>query len=147
MNGSAEQPANHASRGLALRHTFDAAKHDIRAIAWFPDGRALLAIAGNSTAWLWDIQTGDVRWTVKHAPGGVPSCLAWSPHGRYWLVGTWQRALQLCGAASGAAYETYLGISSSVIGVGWSHDAQGVDAVSQDGEFARWEMFSGRSVK
>src|SRR5437762_3311725 len=104
------------SAALALQKTFDAEHHDLRAIAWSPDGQSLLGISGNATAWIWDLATGKVRWEVKIGIG-VPSCLAWSPDGRYWLAGTWQGHIELCGATSGAEYVAYRGLSGSVIGV------------------------------
>lgn len=131
---------------LTLLWTFDADEHDVRALAWPSDGRQLLAVAGNGTAWLWDIEFGEEVWRVQHG-SGVPSCVAWSPDGRYWLVGTWQGTADLAGASSGAAYETYRGLSEAAIGVSWSSDGNRAYAVSSDGELVGWEAYSRKVVE
>jgi WD40 repeat protein len=73
--------------------------------------------------------------------------LAWSPDGRYWLIGTWQGPIHLCGATSGTEYETYRGLSRGAVGIGWSSDGDRVLAVSDHGEYGRWQMFDGRVLE
>ncbi|MDP9367738.1 MAG: WD40 repeat domain-containing protein [Chloroflexota bacterium] len=131
---------------LVLRHVLDAEAHDLRAVAWSPRGDSLLGIAANGSAWLWDGATGEVRWRVKHAPG-VPSCLRWSPDGRYWVVGTWQGPVQMLGAGTGTPYETFRGLNSGVIGLEWSPTGDYVLAVSQDAQVAQWEIYSGMALR
>lgn len=132
--------------GMRLRFSLDAERHDLRLIEWSPTGKNLLGISGNGTAWLWDIESGEICWRVKHFLG-VPSSLAWSPDGRYWVVGTWQGPLQLCGAGEGSSYESYRGFTGAAVGVDWSIDGDRILAVSEKGEFAKWEMFSGRQLR
>jgi WD40 repeat protein len=138
-------PSDDKSKSLKLRRKLDAEGHDLRAIAWSPDGASILGISGNSSAWLWDTENGEVRWNVNH-PSGVPSCLAWSPDGRYWAVGSWQGSVQLLGASAGAAYGTVRGLSSGAVGVGWSPAGDAILAISTEGQSARWDMYSGREL-
>jgi len=141
-----QEPDRDLPTGITLRHVFDAEHHDLRALAWSPDGTHLLGIAGNSTAWLWDVEHGAVRWRVKQSPG-VPSCLAWSPDGRYWVVGSWQGPLQLCGAQAGTPYHTFKGGPSGAAGVGWSSDGDQIHAVSADWQITSWQMYSGNGLR
>lgn len=131
--------------GIRLRHTFDANDHIVQGIAWSPDGVDLLGIAGNGTAWLWNLESGETRWRVKHTHG-VPSRLAWSPDGRFWVIGTWQGLLQLCGARDGSGHEVYRGFTGGVVGVDWSTDGDRILAISSESEFGIWEMFSGQQI-
>lgn len=146
MTEQSKVQARAANRVLSFRQTFDAESHDIRSVVWSPNGRALLIVAGNSQAWLWNPVSGETIWRAKHG-FGVSSCPAWSPTGRYWLAGTQQGEVLLCGATEGTRHQTYRGLSGAVIGVGWDPTEQTVMAISGDGGYAKWDLFSGRLHK
>ncbi len=72
----------------AVRKTFKGHTQRINAVAFTPDGRQLLTFSFDSTAVLWDVESGKQLWSFRpHTRGRVESA-AFSPDGKWLLTGS-----------------------------------------------------------
>ncbi len=65
--------------------------HDnwVTGVALLPDGKRALSVSDDGTVWLWDLVEGEALERVDVGDSGdVPCCVALSPDGRSFLVGT-----------------------------------------------------------
>jgi WD40 repeat protein len=72
-----------------MRDPTGRANHAIYGVALSPDKKLALACSRQGTVWLWDVDTGEERWrhTVPVVRTMGATCVAFSPDGRYALVG------------------------------------------------------------
>ena len=86
----------------------------IRRLAYSPDGRQLLTLAGGNPfpkdpdceVTLWDIQGGKARWTLRRPPQSGLKCAGFSPDGRRIAFGGIVRAVEICDAMTAAQLMT-----------------------------------------
>jgi WD40 repeat protein len=121
-------------------------KHDAAVFAVFSaDGKHVLTTSGK-TIRVWEAATGRElrRYDYEYPVGWA----AWSPNGRYWLVGCGDRNVRLFEAATGKELRTLAGHTHEVIeSVAFSPDGKRGCSSGYDGTLRVWDVEAGTELK
>jgi WD40 repeat protein len=138
--------------GVALWHTGTGAlavrltpeSWDASALAFTPDGRALVAAGRDGTIRVWEISGQDPRvlWSARGEAG--LTCLAISPDGRELTVGGWSGWLRCWDCVSGRPLAVLQGDGSSFRCVAYSPDGRTLAAGSYRGRIRLWDAVTHR---
>jgi WD40 repeat protein len=137
---------------VSALHTFIGHSYWINSVAISPDGHQLLTGSLDASAWLWDIQTGQVLQRFSHDPGGVAN-VTFSPDGHFVLTSGWDGTAKLWDARSGELQTTFgvspecCGGSYSFFGVDFSPDGQSIITGGYDGVMRLWDIHSGKELR
>ncbi len=80
----------------------------------------------------------------KHTEG--VTSVSWSPDGRYFLSGSYDKSLHLWDVSSGKCLRTFEGHTESVYSVAWSSDGCYALSASGDQTMGLWEVCSGKRL-
>lgn len=118
----------------------------VEAVVFSPDGRLLLTGSWDSTARLWETDTGrELRSFVGHSDR--ITSVAYSPDGRFILTGSKDATARLWDVTSGKELHRFEGHSDFVRGVAFSPDGRYVLTGSGDGTARLWALETGREVR
>lgn len=118
----------------------------IEAATFSPDGRLLLTGSWDSTARLWEVDTGrELRSFAGHSDR--ITSVAYSPDGRFVLTGSNDKTARLWDVTSGKELLRFEGHSAFIRGVAFSPDGRYVITGSGDGTARLWESDTGREVR
>jgi WD40 repeat protein/serine/threonine protein kinase/tetratricopeptide (TPR) repeat protein len=116
----------------------------VRAMAFSPDGRALLTAAGGA-ARVWDVRTGRLLGPpVQHQ--GTARAFAFSPDGKAVLTAINDYSAQLWETATGHAIGSPLTHRGRIHDVAFSPDGKAVLTGSADGTARLWDAASGQPL-
>ncbi len=141
---AAAAPAK-AKFGEPIR-TFSGHDDGIRSVAFSPDGRRALTGSNDSTAILWDVDTGKQVHTFKGHDNVICS-VAFSPDGRRVLTGSNDNTAILWDANTGQQIRAFKGHSLAVLSVAFSPDGSQVLTGSVDCTAILWDADTGRRVR
>ena len=111
-----------AEQGKEVR-AFKGHTGDVTAVAFLPDGRALLSASSDGTLRLWDVRTGKERRRMEHK-GGVNDA-AVAPDGRRALsAGFGDRTVRLWDLTDASELYPFRGHAGAVLGVAFSPDGR-----------------------
>ena len=117
----------------------------VNAVAFSPDGRAVLTGSEDKTARLWDSATGrPVGEPMTHQNSVL--AVAFSPDGRAVLTGSEDKTARLWDAATGRPVGEPMTHQNSVLAVAFSPDGRAVLTRSEDKTAGLWDAATGRPI-
>lgn len=127
-------------------------RHDIRAIAFSPDGKLLLTAGDDGLAVLTDAQTGQAVRRLEGHRSAI-NAVAFSPDGRRVATGGGvlfhsDEIIRLWDSSSGQLVQRFAGHRSPVSSLAFSPDGRQVLSAGVYDDFARlWEVTSGQELR
>jgi len=115
---------------------------ETRKVVFSPDGRYILAV-GTWSSHLWDVSTGR---KVKILKGAGISC-AYSPDGRYVIMGKNDNTATLWSLTKGRKVRTFNGHLGSIEAVAFSPDAKYIITGSRDYTLKLWDVTTGSEIR
>ena len=155
-----------ATNGNVLR-TLPPRPSTFGAMAYTPDGRALILPTSDTTLTMWDLSTGAVIRTLSSAPAtaaaSAPAASAstnststdstfigdivFSTDGKTLAAGIEPNTIDLWDVASGQLLRTLSGHTDSVTGVAFSADGKTLVSGSDDNTIKLWDVATGKLLK
>jgi WD40 repeat protein len=130
--------------------------HEVRGVAFHPDGKRLAAVCTNQTVVVWDLATGKVVWrrdetTADRMPPygdwSTPIWIAFSPDGERLATGRNDGTVSVWETR---AYQEVFRLKSHfmpVRGVAFSPDGRRLASSSEDGIVKLWDLATGREER
>jgi hypothetical protein len=119
--------------------------HDVRVVAFSPDGRRLAAGGKEPKVVIVDSTTGELISEVSGFEGRIQS-LGFSPDGRYLLTAGADPILRLWEAGSGELVRTFVGHSSEVLTAVFHPDGTRIASGGQDRSILIWDTATGEEL-
>lgn len=116
---------------------------DLRSIQIAPDGYSF-ATAGQSGAFLWDLEQGTVRHRFE-AHGGQVTALAFSPDSRVLLTAGADRRIRGWHTDSGAELRSFAGHQGEITALAFSTDGEWFVSASADNTARVWSLETGEA--
>jgi WD40 repeat protein len=114
-------------------------------LSFSPDGRYLTAGILN-TVWLWEVESGDVRATLR-GHSNLAICVAFLDGGRMLASGSVDRTVKLWDIAQALVERDVLTVhSTSVAALAFMPDGQALISGGSDGLIRRWDVATGRQL-
>ena len=139
--GSDAQASGQPSLVAQLGHS-----ETVNSVAFSPDGRRVLTGSLDSTAKLWDAETGQVIRTFAVNLMLCVYSVAFSPDERWVLTGSTDNGARLWDAETGQVIRTFAGHSNSVNSVAFSDDGKMIVTGSDDKTAMLWLTETGQSL-
>jgi len=117
----------------------------VTSVAFAPDGQRVLTGSGDSTARLWDAQTGKELLALKGHPSDVTS-VKFSPDGKQLLTGSGDQTARLWDAQTGQELLALKGHTDSVTSVAFSPDGKQFLTGSGDQTARLWDAQTGKEL-
>jgi serine/threonine protein kinase len=120
----------------------------IYALAWFPDGRKIVAGGLDRTVQIRETMTNINTLTYRGHAGSI-SALACSPDGHFMASASLDQTIQVWGTASGNRLTSYEGHSGMIYALAWSPDGKYVASTSgggSDNSVQVWEAATGQNI-
>ncbi len=114
----------------------------VRCIAFDPTGNILASGNGDSTIWLWNINTGAVQ-TILSGHEGIVYGLEYSPDGALLASASGDGTIILWDSRSGAIVNTLRGHTGEVRSVSFSPDGTRLASAGEDGSVRLWNVPTG----
>jgi WD40 repeat protein len=125
--------------GSPLKHV-----GQVVALAFSPDGKALLTGCGDGTSCLWDVATAKLRLTLKHQ--GPVVAVFFSGDGRAFVTGSWDGTARVWKTATGEPACPPLAHQGKVLAVAFSRDGRTVLTGSEDWTARLWDAATGQPI-
>src|SRR5262249_28631367 len=123
--------------GLTLRHAWRAHTDMVWALTFSPDGRTLASGSWDGTVKLWDVASGALVWSGRHA--SHMHILAFAPDGRTLASSGPDASVRLWDVQGGMQLQT-LPHPASVIWVTWSPDGRLLASGDVEGSIRLWKV-------
>jgi hypothetical protein len=130
---------------LFTHHSFEGHTDAVVSVAFSPDGKDALTGSGDTTARLWNVDSGDLVHSFEGHTGEVYS-VAFSPDGKYALTGSADTTARLWNVDSGDLVHSFEGHTGEVNSVAFSPDEQYALTGSYDHTARLWTVDSGDLV-
>ena len=128
-----------------LRHSSLIIEHSINSISISPNGKHLITTSTDSTARMWNIQTGkQVGETMKHEQS-VYSAL-FSPDGNYIVTASWDHTAKIWDAKTGKQVGETMKHERYVNSAQFSPDGNHIVTASDDSTAIVWDAKTGKQV-
>ena len=125
-------------REIALITTHPGA---VSCVAFSPDGQLLAGGSGDGSVRVWDVKTGELRWTRpgREAHEGGVSSVVFSPDGRFLVSGGTDWGAEVWGAKGGSGWD---GIShrGPISSIAFSPDGKTLISGSGNGTVRLWDF-------
>jgi WD40 repeat protein len=131
---------------VLLRHILRMHQDRLAAIAFSPDGEAVLTGSYDATARLWDVRTGKQSGVLTGHTDHVV-CVAWSPDGSLLATGSWDGTARIWSLATNDCVATLAGHEGWVSSVSWSPDGTRLATGSRDTTAAVWDAQSAQLTR
>jgi WD40 repeat protein len=110
-------------------------------VALTPDGATLAVGHANSAVSIWDVASGEIRWSVSE-PGGNVRAVAFSPDGTILASGGSGRHVCLWDMATRRLKASLAGHAGTVTAVTFSPDGRTLVSGSQEGTIRCWDAIT-----
>jgi RNA polymerase sigma factor (sigma-70 family) len=135
------------------RTTLEGHNSEIDALAFSPDGKALVSATGNLMNWgvrpgevkLWEVATGKERRELQQHPEAV-TAVAFSPDGKMLLTGCADHQARLWDPVNGKLLKTLSGHKGFVLSVAFNPDGRTVATGSRDETVKLWDANTGKEA-
>jgi WD40 repeat protein len=114
-------------------------------IEFSPDGKRLVTASNDTTARLWDAESGKEIAVLKGHTSTVLSAV-FSPDGKRVVTASWDKTARLWDAASGKAIAELRGHTDAVLSAAFSPDGKRVVTASNDNTARLWAAVSGTEI-
>jgi WD40 repeat protein len=114
---------------------------DAACVALAPDGATLAVGHANSTVSIWDVASGEIRWSVSEPCGNVRA-VTFSPDGTILASGGSGRHVCLWDMATRRLKASLAGHAGTVTAVAFSLDGRTLVSGSQDGTIRCWDAIT-----
>ncbi len=120
--------------------------HDVKCVAFSPDGQTIASSGSAATIMLWQIQTGNCDRVLEGHQGWVWS-VAFSPDGKTIASASEDKTIKLWDISTGACLRTLVGHKNELRSIAFSHDGRIIISCSKDRTIRLWDAQTGESVK
>ncbi len=131
------------------RHLYTPEGHDpmfqISGVAWDPNGKWLATGSHDTTARLWDAETGKPVRTLKGHAAAVRS-VSFSPDGKRLATASYDQTVKLWDPSNGDLIATLKWHTNQVTSVAWSPDGKRLASASLDRTVHVWDAESGQEL-
>lgn len=134
VSGSFDRTARlwDAHRGTPIGNPLRGHKGWVFAVAFSPDGRRVATGGYDHTVGVWDVATGLPVAPLRQVDTGPVNAVAYSPNGRLLLSGSQFGDLMIWNPDTGLPVGPAAGVTSNVIGLGFSRDGKTLAIGSAD---------------
>ena len=141
----AEQQLHRAILASHVRLTMSGHHGPVSSVSWSPDGKWLATASVDTTAKVWDAETGKELLTLNGHSNYVMS-VAWSPDGKRLATGSADNTAKVWDVATGKELLTLSGHTWSVTSVAWSPDGKRLATGSWDKTAKVWDAATGKEL-
>ena len=126
-------------------------EHDVRSVAFSPDGKYIATGSGNllaqdsDTVQIWNAANGNALFTCRGHTDYVGS-VGWSPDGKFIASGSADKTVRVWDATNGRTLLTCKGHTASVNVVAWSPDGKSIASGSTDKTVRVWDATNGSTL-
>ncbi len=133
------------STRVNARQTLKGHTDRVTSVAYSPDGKRIVTGSGDSTAKVWDAETGQEFVTLKGHSGGVTS-VAYRLDGRRIVTGSWDKTARVWDGETGQELQTFKGHSAQITSVAYSPDGKRLITGSFDQTAKAWDAATGQEL-
>lgn len=135
-----------ARSGKLLSH-WKAHRENITGLAVSWDGLHLATASGDDSCKVWDLATRRCVLTIEQDNEYDATCVAFSPDGKFVVVGDGENLLKLYSVRSGELLLTFSGHTETIAAVAFSSDGKQVFSGSADDTLRIWDAATGGEIR
>jgi WD40 repeat protein len=125
-------------------YTFQIPKNEIKSLAVSQNGQYFATGGTNSTAQVWDMNTGQLLGTYKH--DNWVNSVAFSPDSKYLVTGSYDKTAKVWDLSTGQMRHVLDGHDGTVLGVAYSPDGRYILTGSGDQTAKLWDSETGKEL-
>ncbi len=120
--------------------------HNVRDLAYSPNGKSIASVGADRSLRVWDSETGEQRFARKLGNSGL--AVAWSRNGKWIATGEWETGrIRLWDARTGEGLiDLQQRHKSHVRALAFSPENQWLASASEDGTVCLWDAETGKHV-
>lgn len=122
-------------------------RENITGLAASQDGLQLATASGDDSCKVWDLATRRCLLTIVQDNEYDATCVAFSPNGKFVVVGDGENLLKLYGVRSGELLLTFSGHTETIAAVAFSRDGKRVFSASSDDTVRIWDAATGGEIR
>ena len=134
-----------AAQALTVR-VFNGHTQTVNSVAFSPDGRTILTGSDDTTAKLWNAQSGALIRTLSGHAANV-TAVAFSPDGRYALTASWDQTAILWDVSTGMQVRAFTGAGTTLYSVAFAPDGKTILTGGEDTVARLWDVASGDHLR
>ena len=127
-------------------HTLKGHAHNIEALTFSPDSKAIASVSADKTIRIWDAATGAPLKTLEGHASYVHSA-AYSPDSKAIVSASADKTIRIWDAATGAPLKTLEGHTDFVYSAAYSPDGKAIVSASADKTVRIWDAATGAPLK
>lgn len=129
----------------ALLYTFRGHSGWVWSVGWSPNGSRIASASADSTAQVWDAESGD-HLTVYSGHTDTVYAVSWSLDGKRVASAGYDKTVQIWDPTFGDHFYTYKGHKGWVWTVAWSPDGKHIASAGEDRTVQVWDAANGSHV-
>lgn len=126
-------------------YTFRGHSGWVWSVGWSPNGSRIASASADSTAQVWDAESGD-HLTVYSGHTDTVYAVSWSPDGKRVASAGYDKTVQIWDPTFGDHFYTYNGHKGWVWTVAWSPDGKHIASAGEDKTVQVWNAANGSQV-
>lgn len=130
---------------FSFQKTLDAHTADIWSVKFSPDGKWIASGSVDSTAKIWNKETGKVLFNLKQ-PIGITS-VDFSPAGNFLATGSYDTKIRLWNLPAGLMVKEFTGHTGTVWSVNFSPDGKSLASCGEDSTIKLWNVETGALIR
>jgi WD40 repeat protein len=117
----------------------------VTALAYAPDGKSLVSASADKTLKLWDVASGQLKFTLTNHLGLVTS-VSYAPDGKSVASGSFDHSIKIWDTATGQERNNLLGHEDVVRAVTYSPDGKMLASASNDKTIKLWDTATNKEI-